>query len=96
MKGACGHEEDMIRRHRSVFRLHSRPFYDRQQIPLHTFPRDIGAVPPIRTDGIGRGNIYATWNERYATDGGKLIPPCMGYKLSPGENPFEPKAADAL
>ncbi len=39
--------------------------------------------------------FHATWGNR-GTDGTTAIPPCMGYRLQPGENPFENKSEDAL
>ena len=40
--------------------------------------------------------FHSTWDKRRGTDGGMAIPPCMGYRLTPAENPFELKAVDAL
>ncbi len=40
--------------------------------------------------------FQATWNQRHGADGGAPIPPCMGYKLTPQENPFGSGAKDAL
>ena len=40
--------------------------------------------------------FHKTWDDHRGRDGGKRIPPCMGYKLAPSENPFERKAVDAL
>lgn len=39
--------------------------------------------------------FHATWGNR-GTDGMIAIPPCMGYRLAPNENPFEYTAEDAL
>ncbi|MBT6498153.1 MAG: hypothetical protein HOL01_26865, partial [Planctomycetaceae bacterium] len=39
--------------------------------------------------------FHATWGNR-GTDATAAIPPCMGYRLTPGENPFENKSEDAL
>lgn len=40
--------------------------------------------------------FHATWGNRGGTDGMIAIPPCMGYRLAPNENPFEYTAEDAL
>jgi hypothetical protein len=39
--------------------------------------------------------FHATWGNR-GTDGMTAIPPCMGYRLTPNENPFGNNAEDAL
>ena len=44
MKRAGGDEEDVIRLHHAVLRVDRRPFDDRQQIALHAFARNVGAV----------------------------------------------------
>jgi len=40
--------------------------------------------------------FHATWDSRGGTDGGVRVPPCMGYKLAPRENPFGTGAKDTL
>ena len=40
--------------------------------------------------------FHDTWDDRRGSDAGQRMPPCMGYKLAPSENPFERKAVDAL
>jgi hypothetical protein len=39
--------------------------------------------------------FHATWGSR-GNDGMTTIPPCMGYRLAPNENPFADNAADRL
>ena len=43
--------------------------------------------PSIFNKRIVNG-FHKTWVNRRGTDDGVLIPPCMGYKLAPEENPF--------
>ena len=45
VKGARGDEKDVVRLHHPVFRLHGRPFHERQEVALHAFARDVGASP---------------------------------------------------
>jgi len=41
--------------------------------------------------------FHAKWNEpRWRTDAGDPMPPCMGYKLAPDENPFGTGPMEAL
>jgi len=58
-------------------------------------PKRTFQAPAIFNERIVR-RFHATWDKRRGTDDGRPIPPCMGYRLAPAENPFEPKAANAL
>jgi hypothetical protein len=40
--------------------------------------------------------FHATWDGRRGSDDGDPIPPCLGYKLAPQENPFNSGPQDAL
>ena len=44
VKRAGGDEEDVVRLHHAVLRLHVRAFDDRQQVALHAFARHVGAA----------------------------------------------------
>ena len=58
-------------------------------------PKQTFQAPAIFNQRIVR-RFHTTWDKRRGTDGGQAIPPCMGFRLSPAENPFESKAIDAL
>ena len=51
-------------------------------------------APAIFSDRVVK-RFHATWGNR-GTDGATPIPPCMGYRLTPNENPFGNRAEDAL
>ena len=51
-------------------------------------------APTIFSDMINR-RFHATWGER-GVDGEQRIPACMGFRLSPTENPFGTGAQDKL
>ena len=51
-------------------------------------------APAIFTDAISK-QFHATWGQR-GFDGQMRIPPCMGFRLSPPENPFGTGPKDAL
>jgi hypothetical protein len=40
--------------------------------------------------------FHSRWGERGGKDGGQLIPPCIGYRLTPPENPFGDGAKTTL
>lgn len=56
----------------------------------HTFQS-----PSIFHENIVK-RFHTAWDERRGTDDGAPIPPCMGWKLSPDENPFGSGARDTL
>ena len=56
----------------------------------HTFQS-----PSIFNDRIVK-RFHATWDQRRGTDDGMPIPPCMGYKLTPTENPFDSGSKESL
>ena len=58
-------------------------------------PKRSFQAPAIFNQRIVR-RFHTTWDKRRGTDDGRAIPPCMGFRLSPAENPFESKAIDAL
>ena len=58
-------------------------------------PKRSFQAPAIFNQRIVR-RFHTTWDNRRGTDDGRAIPPCMGFRLSPAENPFESKAIDAL
>ena len=47
MEGACGDEEHMVRADRAILRGHRRALDDGEEIPLHTFPGDVGALSAL-------------------------------------------------
>jgi hypothetical protein len=40
--------------------------------------------------------FHATWKDHFRNDGDDPMPPCMGYKVTAGENPFGTGPALAL
>jgi hypothetical protein len=40
--------------------------------------------------------FHATWKDHFRNDGDDPMPPCMGYKVTAGENPFGTGPAQAL
>jgi hypothetical protein len=58
-------------------------------------PNNTFQSPSIFDDRIVK-RFHASWDQRRGTDDGIPIPPCMGYKLTPAENPFGSGAVDTL
>ena len=52
-------------------------------------------MAPAIFNGSIVNRFHSTWGNR-GVDGLLAIPPCMGYRLSPEENPFEEKNVDSL
>ena len=49
MKCSSGNEQNMIGAHHSVSRVHRRTFDNRQDVALHAFARNVGAVAGFST-----------------------------------------------